>query len=635
MKKYLLFLAIISIGMLAKSEVHKQGIIINERWDKPNSPYIIDGAILVASLVIEPGVEVKFSGNYLFEVQGILTAIGSPCDSIKFFRDAGLTWQGILFRNSTPGTVMKWCVIANANTSGIRIFESFPKISYCSIQNNTSSDSGGGIKISNTTIDSVLEISFCNVIGNTTPSSNGAGIWIQAQKGSVKLRNCTIRGNQCTKINGYAYGGGAYADGNVQFTLCTIADNVVRGYSGGITGVAGAGNGGGIYISSGTVTILNAFINNNRAEGFADFFKPGYAYGGGVHVGNGTVSFFNSIISNDTASGQSGSFGGGLFINAGASLIENCTFAYNNPHATHNNADTVSMVNSIVYFNNNNGAQVTGKLKIAYSDVQNGYAGSGNINFSPIFQGAGVYKIVPPSRCIDAGNDSLQYQDSCFPPSLGNVRNDMGAHGGPRACTWNDTIGVIGCTPFPVTRLYFNGQQLQNNVQLTWATASEQNSKEFIIERSLYGTQFIPVNAVQAAGNSNQIRNYGYLDNDVLSLHATQLFYRLRQVDMDGKSVYSNTIAVPIQQTITEPIIKAFPNPFTNSIRLQISGVRTLDSSDNVEIYSLNGKLLYHQNLVNGNSLILLDGLSSLSPGLYLLKTTLNGKAFTNKITKQ
>ena len=40
------------------------------------------------------------------------------------------------------------------------------------------------------------------------------------------------------------------------------------------------------------------------------------------------------------------------------------------------------------------------------------------------------------SPCIDAGNPDPQHNDVCLPPSLGTVRNDMGAHGGPSACEW-------------------------------------------------------------------------------------------------------------------------------------------------------------------------------------------------------
>ncbi len=179
------------------------------------------------------------------------------------------------------------------------------------------------------------------------------------------------------------------------------------------------------------------------------------------------------------------------YIASGPALIENCTFSDNNPHAIHNDGDTVDVVNSILYFSNNGnsgGAQVTGKLNITYSDVQNGYTGTGNINFNPLFLGNGVYKIVSPSPCIDAGDPAQQYNDACFPPSLSNSRNDMGAHGGPQACGWN-VMGLVECGPVPVTWLYYKGRLQDKDAELTWATALEQNTKNFIIERSLDGTQ--------------------------------------------------------------------------------------------------------------------------------------------------
>lgn len=143
--KFYLFLAGAFACLPSNAEVHKQGLIAGETWTKTNSPYIIDGAIFVASLTIDPGVEVKFSGDYVFEVGGVFTAIGSQNDSIRFTRETSVvTWKGILFQNSLPGSVMKWCVVEYANTSGIRINESFPQLSNCYIRNNTSPNSGGG-----------------------------------------------------------------------------------------------------------------------------------------------------------------------------------------------------------------------------------------------------------------------------------------------------------------------------------------------------------------------------------------------------------------------------------------------------------------------------------------------------------
>ena len=95
------------------------------------------------------------------------------------------------------------------------------------------------------------------------------------------------------------------------------------------------------------------------------------------------------------------------------------------------------MLNSVLYFNNGGGAgpQTVGPLAVAYSDVQGGSATNGNKNVNPLLNPATLAPFAG-SPCIDAGDSNPLYNDSCFPPSQGTVRNDMGFSGGPAACCW-------------------------------------------------------------------------------------------------------------------------------------------------------------------------------------------------------
>jgi hypothetical protein len=90
-----------------------------------------------------------------------------------------------------------------------------------------------------------------------------------------------------------------------------------------------------------------------------------------------------------------------------------------------------------VYFN---ATELSGTMNITYSNVRDSVGGEGNINLQPAFAGTGCttddLRIVAGSPAIDAGNPDPQFNDVCFPPSLGTVRNDMGAFGGPGACPW-------------------------------------------------------------------------------------------------------------------------------------------------------------------------------------------------------
>lgn len=116
--------------------------------------------------------------------------------------------------------------------------------------------------------------------------------------------------------------------------------------------------------------------------------------------------------------------------------------------------------------------------------------------------------------------------------------------------------------PLPVTLTQFTARAQGRGVHLTWQTASEINSDHFVVERSLDGRTFSPLQTVPAAGNSISPRAYSALDAQAQATGATQLYYRLRSVDHDGSSAYS-----PVQAVMLAPAaggLALFPNPIAD-----------------------------------------------------------------------
>ena len=188
MKNYLLSLIGWFLILSMNGQTDVSGTIAGQTWTKVNSPYNIVGDTQIAGLEILAGVSVIFTGDFIFEVAGILKALGTEQEPIHF--EAGLnvtSWKGILFQNTVPGSKMSWCIIENANSSGIRIIESFPSLEYCIIRNNSTVNSGGGLKIS-LTIAGSLDINNCIIEKNSTstnytiPASDGGGIWVSSEK---------------------------------------------------------------------------------------------------------------------------------------------------------------------------------------------------------------------------------------------------------------------------------------------------------------------------------------------------------------------------------------------------------------------------------------------------------------------
>jgi hypothetical protein len=107
----------------------------------------------------------------------------------------------------------------------------------------------------------------------------------------------------------------------------------------------------------------------------------------------------------------------------------------------------------------------------------------------------------------------------------------------------------------PVTLKNFTARKVLNrSVLLDWQTASEQNAKEFQIGRSLNLWQFDPVGAVPATGNTNTTQTYSLTDETPLPGTS---YYRLRQVDSDGKYQDFKPVAVTLDQATG----LLFPNP--------------------------------------------------------------------------
>lgn len=92
-------------------------------------------------------------------------------------------------------------------------------------------------------------------------------------------------------------------------------------------------------------------------------------------------------------------------------------------------------------------------------------------------------------------------------------------------------------------------------VRLTWATASENNSRSFEVERSADGVRFARIGTVAAAGTTAAAHAYA-LHDAALPTGAATLYYRLRQVDLNGAAAYS-----PVRSVALAVGLSLYPNP--------------------------------------------------------------------------
>ena len=178
-----------------------------------------------------------------------------------------------------------------------------------------------------------------------------------------------------------------------------------------------------------------------------------------------------------------------------------------------------------------------------------------------------------------------------------------------------DTIRVFVNT-LPLSLLNLSAKKQADNVLLSWKTANEENTSHFIIQRSTNSISYTNVGRVQAAGNSNIVQSYSYVDAAILSANrqlstANSIYYRLQMVDKDGKFNYS-----PIEKirlTNTERL-KVFPNPAKDKVYVVGTGITSIVLSD------LSGRVLISQCLSAVATAVL--NVSELCKGVYVLQVT-------------
>jgi hypothetical protein len=184
--------------------------------------------------------------------------------------------------------------------------------------------------------------------------------------------------------------------------------------------------------------------------------------------------------------------------------------------------------------------------------------------------------------------------------------------------------------PLPVELLSFTGDCNDGNVKLNWSTASEINNDYFIIEKSNNLKDFTIIAKINGAGNSNNITNYAILD----LTNVDMTYYRLVQVDFDGKTEVFPIIAVSCELGIVEPSLTVYPNPFNTELMVVIENLN--EESANIQIIDELGQIVYDEkaSIDADNALIKLD-LGSLKPALYHLRIVSEGHILNKKIIKK
>lgn len=174
---------------------------------------------------------------------------------------------------------------------------------------------------------------------------------------------------------------------------------------------------------------------------------------------------------------------------------------------------------------------------------------------------------------------------------------------------------ALAGSPLPVELSAFTAQaDGPATVRLNWATASELNNAYFAVERSPDGRAYTTVGTVSGAGTSTAAHVYGFRDAQ-LPAGPDVLYYRLRQVDTNGKTTFSPVRSVPLSRASQAPQLQAYPNPAHAAVAVRVLGAVPTAP---VQLFDAMGRLVRTQPLAEAglDTSISLQGLPA---GLYIL----------------
>lgn len=196
-----------------------------------------------------------------------------------------------------------------------------------------------------------------------------------------------------------------------------------------------------------------------------------------------------------------------------------------------------------------------------------------------------------------ASVDQINISAGALPDECGGDRVPI-CYGGPLDETGTQLYEVI--ESLPVELAAFEAYAKQKHNLLKWTTATERNNAYFGIQRSANGQDFTEIGRVNGNGTSTNTNDYQFTDDEPLS---SLNYYRLQQVDIDGKSSFSDIVGVVRADAETLEVVSFGPNP--NNGEMEVTVLNEQNGNIDYVITDINGKALTQ------NRVIVTEGLNT------------------------
>ena len=193
-----------------------------------------------------------------------------------------------------------------------------------------------------------------------------------------------------------------------------------------------------------------------------------------------------------------------------------------------------------------------------------------------------------------------------FPTPSMPVRGNIGA-----------SEARVSSAPLPVLLTHFTATRQGTGALLRWGTATEQSNAYFMVECSLNGQTFTGLSQILGRGNSARPQSYEFVDGQAGSYPGQVVYYRLRQVDVNGTTTFSPVCAL---SGLLAPLdlagaLQVFPNPAASfGSTVVINGAQ----STPVQMLDVQGHVVASAPVgASGSAILLVVGIAA---GMYILR---------------
>jgi Secretion system C-terminal sorting domain len=179
----------------------------------------------------------------------------------------------------------------------------------------------------------------------------------------------------------------------------------------------------------------------------------------------------------------------------------------------------------------------------------------------------------------------------------------------------------------PVVFVYFKAKKIDKIGEITWQTSSETNAAYYEIQRGTDALKFQTIGTVSSIGNSKEANTYEFLDENPLK---TINYYRLKQVDLDGKYTFTPARALNFTE-LNAATVKYYPNPNQGKLIVELSENWQKEAKI-INIFNELGIVVGHQKLAENSNNHVDINMTGLPKGVYFIQIISKSLSSSQKI---